>query len=53
MLKEIALPQAYRQEIAYRQTRWPAHKDLATGGPDEVGNRKTLVPRRRQMGRAL
>jgi iron(III) transport system substrate-binding protein len=32
------------QEIAYRQTRWPAHKDLATGGPDEVGNRKTVVP---------
>jgi iron(III) transport system substrate-binding protein len=32
------------QEIAYRQTRWPAHKDLATGGADEVGNRKTLVP---------
>jgi hypothetical protein len=23
---------------------WPAHKDLATGGADEVGNRKTLVP---------
>jgi hypothetical protein len=32
------------QEMAYRQTRWPAHKDLATGGPDEVGNRKTVVP---------
>ena len=32
------------QEIAYRQTRWPAHKDLATGATDEVGNRKTLVP---------
>jgi iron(III) transport system substrate-binding protein len=32
------------QEIAYRQTRWPAHKDLATGGADEVGNRKTVVP---------
>ena len=32
------------QEIAYRQTRWPAHKDLATGATDEVGSRKTLVP---------
>jgi ABC-type Fe3+ transport system substrate-binding protein len=32
------------QEMAYRQNRWPAHRDLATGGPDEVGNRKTLVP---------
>jgi len=32
------------QEIAYRQTRWPAHKDLATGAADEVGNRKTVVP---------
>jgi iron(III) transport system substrate-binding protein len=32
------------QEIAYRQNRWPAHKDLATGGPDDVGNRKTVVP---------
>ncbi|HTN72412.1 MAG TPA: extracellular solute-binding protein [Methylomirabilota bacterium] len=32
------------QEIAYRQNRWPAYKELATGGPDDVGNRKTLVP---------
>ncbi len=32
------------QEIAYRQPRWPAHKDLATGAADEVGNRKTVVP---------
>jgi iron(III) transport system substrate-binding protein len=32
------------QEIAYRQNRWPARKDLATGGVDEVGNRKTVVP---------
>jgi iron(III) transport system substrate-binding protein len=32
------------QEIAYRQNRWPAHKELASGGPDDVGNRKTLVP---------
>ena len=32
------------QEIAYRQIRWPAHKDLATGATDEVGSRKTLVP---------
>ena len=32
------------QEIAYRQGRWPAYKELATGGPDDVGNRKTVVP---------
>jgi iron(III) transport system substrate-binding protein len=32
------------QEIAQRQNRWPAYKELATGGPDDVGNRKTLVP---------
>jgi iron(III) transport system substrate-binding protein len=32
------------QEIAYRQNRWPAYKELATGGPDDVGNRKTVVP---------
>ena len=32
------------QEIAYRQNRWPAHKELASGGPDDVGKRKTVVP---------
>jgi iron(III) transport system substrate-binding protein len=32
------------QEIAYRQNRWPALKELSTGGPDDVGNRKTVVP---------
>jgi iron(III) transport system substrate-binding protein len=32
------------QEIAYRQGRWPAYKELASGGPDDVGNRKTLIP---------
>jgi iron(III) transport system substrate-binding protein len=32
------------QELAFRQKRWPAFKELATGGPDDVGNRKTLVP---------
>jgi len=32
------------QEIAFRQTRWPAYKELSTGATDEVGNRKTLVP---------
>jgi hypothetical protein len=32
------------QEIAHRQTRCPAHKDLATGATEEVGNRKNLVP---------
>jgi iron(III) transport system substrate-binding protein len=32
------------QEIAYRQHRWPAFKELASGGPDDVGNRNTLVP---------
>jgi len=30
--------------VAYRQNRWPGYRDLATGGADEVGNRKTLVP---------
>jgi iron(III) transport system substrate-binding protein len=38
------------QEIAYRQNRWPAHRELATGGPDEVGNRKTLVPDSEKWG---
>jgi ABC-type Fe3+ transport system substrate-binding protein len=32
------------QEIAFRQKRWPAFKELATAGPDDVGNRNTLVP---------
>ncbi len=32
------------QELAFRQKRWPAFKELATGGPDDVGNRKTVVP---------
>jgi len=32
------------QEIAFKQRRWPAYKDLAGGGPDDVGNRNTLVP---------
>ena len=32
------------QEIAFKQRRWPAFKDLAVGGPDDVGSRKTLVP---------
>jgi iron(III) transport system substrate-binding protein len=32
------------QEIAFRQKRWPAFKELASGGPDDVGNRKTVVP---------
>jgi iron(III) transport system substrate-binding protein len=32
------------QEIAYSQGRWPAHKELASGGTDDVGNRKTVVP---------
>ena len=32
------------QEIAFKQRRWPAFKDLATGGADDVGNRNTLVP---------
>lgn len=38
------------QEIAYRQSRWPAHKDLATGGADEVGSRKTVVPDAEKWG---
>ena len=32
------------QELAFKQRRWPAFKELATGGPDDVGNRNTLVP---------
>ena len=31
------------QETAFRQKRWPAFKELATGGADDVGNRETLV----------
>jgi iron(III) transport system substrate-binding protein len=38
------------QEMAYRQNRWPAHRELATGGADEVGNRKTLVPDSEKWG---
>ena len=32
------------QEIAFRQKRWPAFKELASGGPDDVGQRNTVVP---------
>jgi len=32
------------QELAFKQRRWPAFKELATGGPDDIGNRNTLVP---------
>ena len=32
------------QEIAYLQNRWPAHKELTSRGPDDVGNRKTVAP---------
>jgi iron(III) transport system substrate-binding protein len=38
------------QEIAFRQRRWPALKELATGGPDDVGNRNTLVPDAEKWG---
>jgi ABC-type Fe3+ transport system substrate-binding protein len=38
------------QEIAFRQRRWPALKVLATGGPDDVGCRKTLVPDAEKWG---
>ena len=38
------------QEIAFKQRRWPAYKELATGGPDDVGNRKTLVPDAEKWG---
>ena len=38
------------QEIAFRQRRWPAFKELATGGPDDVGSRKTLVPDAEKWG---
>src|SRR5258706_6990952 len=39
------------QEIAYRQSRWPAHKDLATGGPGDSGKPQNRPPPRRQKGR--
>jgi iron(III) transport system substrate-binding protein len=38
------------QEIAFKQRRWPALKELAMGGPDEVGNRKTVVPDAEKWG---
>jgi iron(III) transport system substrate-binding protein len=38
------------QEIAFKQRRWPAFKDLAAGGPDDVGNRNTLVPDAEKWG---
>ena len=38
------------QEIAFKQRRWPAFKDLSTGGPDDVGNRNTLVPDAEKWG---
>ena len=38
------------QEIAFNQRRWPASKDLASGGPDDVGNRNTLVPDAEKWG---
>ena len=39
--------------MAYRQTAGPPTAELATGGTDEVGNRKTLRPDSVEMGRAL
>ena len=38
------------QEIAFKQRRWPALKDLSSGGPDDVGNRNTLVPDAEKWG---
>ncbi|MET0502646.1 MAG: extracellular solute-binding protein [Candidatus Binatia bacterium] len=38
------------QEIALKQRRWPAFKELATGGPDDIGNRNTLVPDAEKWG---
>jgi iron(III) transport system substrate-binding protein len=38
------------QEIAFKQRRWPALKDLSAGGPDDVGNRNTLVPDAEKWG---
>jgi iron(III) transport system substrate-binding protein len=38
------------QEIAFKQRRWPAFKELAVGGADEVGSRKTLVPDAEKWG---
>lgn len=38
------------QEIAFKQRRWPALKELATGGPDDLGNRNTLVPDAEKWG---
>ena len=38
------------QEIAFKQRRWPAFRELAVGGPDEVGNRKTVVPDAEKWG---
>lgn len=35
-----AVPISYRAQAV----RLPAHHELATGGPDEVGTRKILVP---------
>jgi iron(III) transport system substrate-binding protein len=32
------------QEIAQGQDRWPAHKLVSRGGPDDVGARKIVVP---------
>jgi len=32
------------QEIAQSQDRWPAHKAVSKGGPDDVGSRKIVVP---------
>jgi iron(III) transport system substrate-binding protein len=32
------------QEIAQGQDRWPAHKMVSQGGPDDVGERKIVVP---------
>jgi iron(III) transport system substrate-binding protein len=38
------------QDIAYRQHRWPAHKELASGDPDGTGNRNTVVPDAEKWG---
>ncbi len=32
------------QEIMFHQGRWVSHKDVTTKGPDDIGDRKTVVP---------
>ncbi len=38
------------QEIMYGHGRWVSHKNIATRGPDDIGDRKTVIPSPEKWG---